>query len=249
MTRLALADINEALLATSRKELASKWPSADILTIPTDTSDEASIKNMVSTTVAKFGRIDYALNAAGIGGGGGPMHELSSDAWDKTVGINERGVFLCCREQLAQMVKQDPVPHSDPSRGAARGAIVNVSSMAGKRVLRGVVPYTASKHAVIGITKNAGCEYAKLGIRCNAVCPGFIETPVSALPQFYGVQPNTQLTDTESARASLAGVIERTPVGRGGKASEVADVVVFLCSEEASFVNAIAWNVDGGLSA
>lgn len=179
MTRLALADINEALLATSRKQLGSQWPGADILAIVTDTSDEASIKNMVSTTVAKFGRIDYVLNAAGVGGGG-PMHELSTEIWDRTVGINERGVFLCCREQLAQMVKQTPVPHSDPTRGEARGAIVNIASMAGKRALRGAVPYTASKHAVIGISKNAGCEYAKQGIRCNAVCPGFIDTPVCA---------------------------------------------------------------------
>lgn len=192
--------------------------------IQCDVSDEASVKSMISEIVSSFGRLDAAFNNAGIEGAQAPTGECATDNFDRVIGVNLRGVFLCMREELRQMVKQD---------GA--GAIVNCSSVAGLVGFAGIPAYVASKHGVIGLTRNAALEYARQNIRVNAVCPGAIETPMLDRLMSSGV-PRESIVATE-------------PVGRLGKPEEIAAAVLWLCSSAASFVTGQALAVDGGWTA
>jgi NAD(P)-dependent dehydrogenase (short-subunit alcohol dehydrogenase family) len=188
--------------------------------VRTDVAQAAEVEALVRKTIATYGRLDCAFNNAGIGGGG-LLHEFPEEDWDRIVDINLKGVWLCMKYQITQMLMQ------------GGGAIVNDSSGAG---LTGFVRspcYAASKHGVIGLSKSAALQYATKGIRINVVCPGVIMTPM-----------------IECAFASGPGVQEwflsKQPTGSGGRPEEVAQAVVWLCSDAASFVTGVALPVDGG---
>jgi NAD(P)-dependent dehydrogenase (short-subunit alcohol dehydrogenase family) len=189
-----------------------------------DVSDSSQVKAAIDQTVKAFGRLDYAFNNAGIEGENAITHECSEENWDRTIGINQKGVWLCMKMQIPQMLKN------------GGGVIVNCASIAGLSGFAGLPAYVASKHAVIGLTKSASLEYAKKGIRVNAVCPGVIHTDM--IDRVTG-------KDKEVEKQYVA----MEPIGRMGKPEEVAEAVVWLCSGSASFVTGIAMPVDGGYDA
>ena len=186
-----------------------------------DVSKAADVEAMVNKTVEVYGRLDYGFNNAGILAGGGPLHESSEENWDRIISINLKGVWLCMKYEIAQMLKQ------------GGGAIVNTASLAGLVGERGNPIYAASKHGVVGVTRSAALQYAKDGIRINAVCPGFIHTAM--------------IDPIIAGRSDLEAALNaRHPMGRMGTPNEVAEAVVWLCSDAASFVTGHAMSVDGG---
>jgi NAD(P)-dependent dehydrogenase (short-subunit alcohol dehydrogenase family) len=193
----------------------------DAMFVHTDVSRPEDVGRLVERTIERFGHLDYAVNNAGIEGAQAATHECDLDNWNRTIAIDLTGVFLCMRAELPPML------------GAGHGAIVNVSSIAGLVGFAGIPAYTASKHGIVGLTKSAALEYATQGVRVNAVCPGVIDTEM--------VERFTGGTD-----AALDQMLQIEPVGRMGSASEVADAIVWLCSDRASFVTGDAIAVDGG---
>jgi len=179
---------------------------------------------MVATTIKSFGRLDYAFNNAGIEGVTAITHECTEENWEKTIGINLKGVWLCMKYEIQEMLKQ------------GKGAIVNNASIAGLGGFPGSPAYVASKHGVLGLTRTAALEYAKSGIRVNAVCPGVIQTPM--IDRFTGADQET-VKQFESME----------PIGRMGQPEEVAEAAIWLCADAASFVTGNAMTVDGGLGA
>ncbi|MBE0477236.1 MAG: SDR family oxidoreductase [Coriobacteriia bacterium] len=189
-----------------------------------DVAQEDQVKSLISQTVEMFGRIDCAHNNAGIEGIAGPCVECTEENWDRTININLKGVWWCCKYEIPEMLK------------TGGGTIVNTASVAGLVGFASTPAYTASKHGVVGLTKSIALDYGTQNIRCNAVCPGVIHTPM--IDRFTGGSPEGM-----EAMAALHAV------KRLGKPSEIADAVVYLCSDEASFVTGIAMPVDGGLVA
>jgi len=186
-----------------------------------DVSKAGEVEALINSAVETYSRLDCAHNNAGIEQVPVRTHEYPEEVWDRLISINLKGVWLCMKYEIAQMLKQ------------GGGAIVNTSSVAGLVGFRGISAYVASKHGVVGLTKTASLEYAEAGIRINAVCPGFIRTPL--LERF--INHNLELE---------AQLVQLEPVGRIGTPEEVAEAVVWLCSDAASFVTGHAMTVDGG---
>ncbi len=189
--------------------------------IKCDVSKDSDVRAMVEQTVSTFGRLDYAFNNAGIEGESAVTHEVTEENFDKVIGINLKGVWLCMKYQIPHMLRQ------------GKGAIVNCSSIAGVIGFPGIPIYTASKHAVIGITKTTALEYAQSGIRVNAVCPGAIQTPM--IDRFM-----------EKNKASKEQMVSGEPIGRFGEPEEIAEAAIWLCSDASSFVTGHALLADGG---
>jgi NAD(P)-dependent dehydrogenase (short-subunit alcohol dehydrogenase family) len=194
------------------------------LFVKTDVSKAADVESLVKKTVEAFGRLDVAFNNAGIEGAWVPITEQSEEDWDRTIDINLKGVWLCLKYEIRQMLKQ-----------GGGGAIVNMASVAGLIGSAGVATYCASKHGVMGLTKAAALETARSGIRVNVVCPAVIETPMAdrafAAPEFNKF------------------VLGLHPIGRFGKPAEVAEAVVWMCSDRASFMTGQSLVLDGGFLA
>jgi NAD(P)-dependent dehydrogenase (short-subunit alcohol dehydrogenase family) len=193
------------------------------ISIGGDVTVEDDVIAMVAKAVTTFGRLDCAFNNAGISpAAAGPTmqrtHELSLASWQKVIDVNLTGVFLCMKHQI---------PHLLEGGG---GAIVNTASVAGLVGLPTASAYVGSKHGVIGITKTAAMEYAREGIRVNAVCPGYVLTP---------------MTQDGVARRGEE-LLNKVPMHRLGRPEEIAEAVVWLCSERASFVTGSFYTVDGG---
>ena len=189
-----------------------------------DVSKNNDVKAMVEKTVATYGRVDYAFNNAGIEGISAPTQDCTEENWDKTIGINLKGIWLCMKYEIPEIQKQ------------GKGAIVNCASVAGLVGFGGLPAYVASKHGVIGLTKTTALECAQLGIRVNAVCPGVIQTPMI-----------DRLTGKDKTVIDQFTKLE--PVGRFGQPEEIANAVVWMCSDKASFVTGHAMAVDGGFVA
>ena len=189
--------------------------------IKCDVSKNEDVKKMIDKTISTYGRLDYAFNNAGIEGTSAITHECSEETWDKTINVNLKGVWLCMKHEIPYMLKQ------------GKGVIVNTASIAGLVGFQGLPAYVASKHALVGLTKTAALEYAKQGIRVNAVCPGVIKTPMV-----------DRMTGKEKEAEKQFANME--PVGRMGQPEEVAETVIWLCSDSASFVTGDAIAVDGG---
>jgi len=188
-----------------------------------DVTDEDDVKATVETAVDTYGGLDFAFNNAGIEGANESSSQQSRSNWDQVIDINLTGVFLGIREQLPAMLED------------GGGAIVNTASVAGLLGFPNLSPYVASKHGVVGLTKTAAVEFSADGVRVNAVCPGVIETPMVA---------RTREEDPEMMEQTAAA----TPIGRLGEPEEIAAAVVWLCSDDASFVTGESLVVDGGYS-
>ncbi len=198
-----------------------KAAGSEALFIQCDVSKEADVKIMIDKIIEQFGRLDYAFNNAGIEGATSATRDCTEENWDKTININLKGIWLCMKHELPFMLLQ------------GKGAIVNCASVAGLIGLPGLPAYVASKHGVVGLTKTTALENAKTGIRVNAVCPGVIKTPMVDRVTGKDKEVEKQYINME-------------PVGRMGEPEEVAEAVIWLCSDEASFVTGHAMPVDGG---
>jgi NAD(P)-dependent dehydrogenase (short-subunit alcohol dehydrogenase family) len=193
--------------------------------VKTDVSRPGDVENLMGATVKAFGRIDCAFNNAGIEGTLAPTADCTEENFDRILAVNLKGVWLCLRYEIQQMLRQ-----------TEGGAIVNMSSVAGLVGFANLPAYVASKHGVVGLTKAAALEYAKNGIRINAICPGVIHTEM--IDRVTGKEPAVEQQ-----------FIGLEPMGRMGTPSEIAEAAVWLCSRSASFVTGHALAVDGGLVA
>lgn len=189
-----------------------------------DVSSAADVDAMVRATLRQWDRLDAAFNNAGVEGTTAPTVDCTEESFDRVIAVNLKGTFLCMKREIAEMLK----------RGS--GAIVNNASVAALVGFSGAAPYCASKGGVVQLTKAAALELARSGIRVNAVCPGVVRTPM--VDRATGGDP--------AAEAQFAAL---EPVGRMGRPEEIAAAVLYLCSDEASFVTGIAMPVDGGLVA
>lgn len=192
--------------------------------IKADVAQASDVEALIAKAVETYGRLDCAHNNAGIEGNSAKVADYDEADWDRVIAINLTGVWLCMKYEIPQMLQQ------------GSGAIVNTSSVAGLLGFRTGSAYVASKHGVLGLTKTAALEYAKSGIRVNAVCPGAIDTPMMG-----------RITDHRPHRAAKMAAGE--PVGRMGTPQEIAEAVVWLCSDAASFVTGHPMTVDGGIVA
>jgi NAD(P)-dependent dehydrogenase (short-subunit alcohol dehydrogenase family) len=197
---------------------------ADGLFVKADVSRAADVQALVNKTVDKFGRLDIAFNNAGIEGSLVPIAEQSEEDWDRTIDINLKGTWLCLKYEIQQMLKQ-----------GGGGAVVNMASVAGLIGSAGFATYCASKHGVIGLTKSAALETARQGIRVNVICPAVIETPMGE--RIFGAP---------EIRPYAIGL---HPIGRFGAPMEVAEAVVWMCSDRASFMTGHSLILDGGFMA
>jgi NAD(P)-dependent dehydrogenase (short-subunit alcohol dehydrogenase family) len=217
--KVVVADMDEAggeeTVALARAE------NTDAMFVRTDVAQRADVEVLVNTAAQTYGHIDFAFNNAGISGAQAMLAEYPEESWDRVIGINLKGIWLCMKYELQQMLKQ------------GRGVIINTSSTAGETGSRGVSAYVASKHGVVGLTKAAALEYARSNIRINAILPGTIHTPL--IDTFTGGDDRI-----------LQQFAEGEPIGRLGTPEEVASAVIWLCSDGASFVTGTTLAVDGG---
>jgi NAD(P)-dependent dehydrogenase (short-subunit alcohol dehydrogenase family) len=191
-----------------------------------DVTDSAQVQAMIAAAVSAYGRLDCAFNNAGVAGfqvdaAGKRTHEWSDESFDRMIAVNLRGVFLCMKHEIAQMLAQ------------GGGAIVNTGSIAGLAGLPTSSAYVAAKHGVLGLTKTAAIEYARDNIRVNAVCPGYIETKMTE----------------EVMRRRGEQILGMVPFRRMGTPEEIAEMVLWLCTDRASYVSGACYNVDGGYMA
>jgi NAD(P)-dependent dehydrogenase (short-subunit alcohol dehydrogenase family) len=217
---VVLADWNEKSARAAADELVARGHKA--LAVVCDVSDDGQVAAMVAQTVATFGRLDAAYNNAGVQNVLAETADSPRDDYDRVMAINLRGVWSCMKFELQQMRKQ------------GNGAIVNCSSLGGLVGGPERGSYHAAKHGVLGLTKSAALEYAARGIRINAICPGLIWTPMS-----------DRMVASGQAEA-LNALLKSVPMGRYGRAEEIADAVLWLCSSAASYITGQSISVDGG---
>lgn len=213
--KVIVSDINEA----HGKSVVEKIRSAggDAQFVACDVSKAEQCEALVKETLGHYGRLDYACNNAGIGGEAAAVGDMSVSGWDKVIAINLSSVFYCMKYQLPAILKD------------GGGAIVNMASILGQVGFPHSAGYVAAKHGVVGLTQNAAVEYSAQGVRVNAVGPGFIDTPL--------------LSQMDKATKDM--LISKHPIGRLGKSEEVAELVIWLSSDKASFVTGAYYPVDG----
>src|SRR6266704_692355 len=218
--KVALADWDEKAVQSAAQQLAGAGHKT--LAIVCDVSDDKQVEEMASKTIAAFGRLDAAYNNAGVQNELAEAADQTREDFDRVVGINLRGVWSCMKFELRQMRKQ------------GSGTIVNCSSLGGLVGSPECGIYHAAKHGVLGFTKSAALEYAARGIRINAICPGLIQTPMS--DQMVAAGQGEALKEMEKS----------IPMGRVGRPEEIANAVLWLCSDAASYVTGQSISVDGG---
>jgi NAD(P)-dependent dehydrogenase (short-subunit alcohol dehydrogenase family) len=218
-----IADINETAGVAAASELNAAGGKVHFH--PTNVTQASAVEAAVAEAVSRFGRLDGAFNNAGIDGGFTNTIKMTEEAFDQTIAVNLKGVWLCMKYQIEQFLAQ-----------GSGGAIVNTASVAGLVGTRGGIAYCASKHGVVGMTKCAALDFSRKKIRVNAVCPGLIKTPMlEHMAEITGV--------------SVEAYANQEPVGRLGEPREIGDTVAFLLSEDSSFITGVALPVDGGWTA
>ncbi len=215
---IVIGDINEA--AASETIELIKREGVEALFVKTDVSHTADVKALIDKAVSTFGRLDCAFNNAGIAHSLRPIEALEEDDFDRVVAVDLKGIFLCMKYELQHMLK------------VKGGAIVNTASVAGLVPEAGLGGYVAAKHGVIGLTKTAAIEHAHLGIRVNALAPGWVRTPMTK--------------GWDEHKGLNAHLRAATPMHRGAEPEEMAGMVLFLCSEAASYVTGQTYAVEGG---
>ncbi|MDP1794273.1 MAG: SDR family oxidoreductase [Acidimicrobiales bacterium] len=221
--RVAILDWNDAALADASSELAEIG--TPVLTARVDVSDSTAVDSAHARVIETFGGIDVGFNNAGIITPSKAIEETSEDDWNKVIAVNLTGVWLCMRAQVRHM------------RPRGRGVIVNTASAAAFVGAPGTTPYTASKHAILGITRTVALELATTGVRVNAVAPGTVETPL-----------NSVLFDNEDQFADAL-VRKGQPIGRNARPDEIADAVLWLSSARSTFATGSTLVIDGGFTA
>ncbi len=220
---VVVADVNTAAGQATATEIEQAGGRAAF--IATDVVDSAQVRQLVADTVRRYGKLDGAFNNAGIEGGFSNTVKMTEEAFDRTIAVNLKGVWLCLKYQIEQFLAQ-----------GTGGAIVNTASVAGLVGTRGGIAYCASKHGVVGMTKCAALDFSRKRIRVNAVCPGIIQTPM--------------LERMAAERGlGLETYAAQEPVGRLGEPREIGDTVAWLLSDESSFVTGVSMPVDGGWTA
>ncbi|KAH8423531.1 SDR family NAD(P)-dependent oxidoreductase [Aspergillus melleus] len=230
--KIAITDHNPATLEETREFICTRYPNTEVVAEAGNIAHEPFVEDFMALVIQKFGRIDYAVNCAGVLGDAQRSTDTPIQAFDHINLVNYRGTFLCSRAELRCMLRQAPLPSHDPDRAPQRGSVVNVASQLGIVGRPSASAYCASKAAIIAMTRSDAIDYSKDNIRVNCVCPGVIETPMT--------------THSEEVRERLKPAIDIAPMKRMGKPTEVADTILFLCSTYSSFVQGHALVVDGG---
>lgn len=222
--KVVVSDINAASGEATVE--AIRAAGGEAFSVTTNVSKDDDVRSMVGAAVERYGRLDLAFNNAGVSQRSQPLADQPADTYDNVFDVSVRGVWNCMRAEIEQMQRQ----------GA--GAIVNMGSMSAVVGIPGLTTYTGSKHAVLGLTRGAALDYAKSGIRINAVGPGTIDTPM--------IEAFVKMAGTDAVMEPIRAA---HPIGRTGKPEEVAEAVLWLCSDAASFVVGQMLMVDGGYSA
>ena len=223
-----VADVREDAANTVVTAIRNESGSADTLVL--DVTNEEQVTTTLQQIVAKYGRLDIAVNNAGVSHVG-TILETSVADWERVMHVNAFGVFLCAREEVRQMTTQQP----------GGGVIINMASVAGLIGLGSRLPYSASKGAVISITRSIAIDFVKQGIRCNAICPGTVHTPF-----VEGYLARSYAGREDEIRQQLHA---RQPLGRMGKPDEIANAALYLASDESAFVTGSLLTIDGGWTA
>jgi NAD(P)-dependent dehydrogenase (short-subunit alcohol dehydrogenase family) len=220
--RLVIAEISGTTGEQAARSLRDQGGEA--IFVQTDVASAASVENLVTQAVGAFGRIDYAVNNAGIDPELTPEALWDEATFDRIIAVNLKGVFLCLKYEVARMLE------------GGGGAIVNVASIAGISGVANKPSYTASKHAIVGLTRAASLQYARRGIRINALCPGGVDTPIAD-------------DNHKGDPAFIAAMNNAHPIGRIASPAEIAAGALYLCSDGASFMTGQTLVLDGGLTA
>ncbi|KAH8886068.1 BcABA4 [Thozetella sp. PMI_491] len=221
---LSLADYKEAELKTAEEQLTTAFPSSSLTCIHLDIRSSADVESWVSSTKARYGRIDGCVNNAGVMSAPAPLQLATDEDWDRVVGINLTGTFNCLRSELNHIVDG--------------GSIINFSSMAGQFGLAGMGPYVATKHGIIGLSRTAAKEAAPRGIRVNVICPGVIDTPMLA-----------ELNEQAGGSITTDSLVAPQLLKRLGGPEDIAAAVGFLLGDESRFITSSVTEVAGGWGA
>ncbi|KAK4245337.1 hypothetical protein C7999DRAFT_16477 [Corynascus novoguineensis] len=227
-----LCDYDDSNLEAHKREINSLWPKVDVHTRQFDAADEKAVKEVIDDALKRYGRLDVYFANAGIIGPHAVFSEIDADDFMNVMRVNSLSVFLAAKHAAPAMQK------TSPGKPRPSGSIIATASVAGLRSNAGSTPYSASKAAVVSLAQTTAYQLAGTGVRVNALCPGLIETGMTAI-----------VFDAARARGTEGKIGQLNPLKRGGHADEIARVALFLGSDESSYVNGQAWAVDGGLSA
>ncbi len=219
--KVVIADLDGGAADATAGELQAAG--AEAVGVAADVTDPDDVSAMVGAALERFGRLDVAINNAGVAGDYARLPEQQLDDWERTVAVNLTGTFLCLQAEIPAILD------------AGGGAVVNISSAAGLMGFAKLPAYVASKHGVVGLTKSVALEFARKGVRVNVLCPGDIRTPM--------------LADFAGSEEALEAMGRNVPIGRLGTPEEVAEAIVWICSDAASFVTGSTFSVDGGVLA
>ncbi len=221
--KLAICDVNEEAMQSVAEKI--RTDGGEALAMTCDVSSNDQVKAFIAACVEKYGQLDIGINNAGISHPKKRLHQLEESNWDQTNGVNQKGVFLCMKYELTQMVEQ------------GSGVILNIASAAGIMGSPFLSIYSSGKHGVVGLTKAAALEYGKMNIRVNAICPAFAKTPL--------VENSLNAAGGKSRENLMAG----NPMKRLGEVEEIVQAMLWACCKDNSFMNGAVVPLDGGLAA
>jgi NAD(P)-dependent dehydrogenase (short-subunit alcohol dehydrogenase family) len=235
--KLALVDLEPSHLDETARELDAAGTGVEYIALQGDVSSSADVQRFFDATIERFGRLDILVNNAGIGNPPVPIINMPEDAWDRTLAVNLKSVFLCSKLAALQFIKQNEQNEGGARRG---GRIISVASQAGKTGYAMLTPYCASKAGIVLFTQAFAKEVGQHGINVNCVCPGTIDTPLLR-GAGIGMEANDDLF-----KRLIGGVLPAIPLGRIGYPEDVANIITFLASDDAGYMTGQAINISGG---